>query len=74
MVVGGLARMEPSLRRTEHVELVRKNVAVGVDYPYAQGVGGPLDSQCKHLYRLVDRRMPIKTRPRFLPWPRNMTA
>ena len=74
MVVGGLARMEPSLRRTEHVELVRKDVAVGVDYPYAQGVGGPLDSQCKHLYRLVDRRMPIKTRPRFLPWPRNMAA
>ena len=74
MVVGGLARMESSLRRTEHVELVRKDVAVGVDYPYAQGVGGPLDSQCKHLYRLVDRRMPIKTRPRFLPWPRNMAA
>lgn len=51
VVVGRLAGVQPALRRTEHVDLVRQNVAVLVHYPDSQRVRGALDTQRQHLYR-----------------------
>ena len=43
VMVGGLAGMQPALRGAEHVDLVGEDVALGVNYPNAQRMGGPFD-------------------------------
>lgn len=48
VVIGGLAGMEPSLRRAEHVELVREHLAPVIDDTYPQRVGRPLDPHRQH--------------------------
>ena len=42
-MVGGLAGMQPALRGAEHVDLVGEDVALGVNNPNAQRMGGPFD-------------------------------
>lgn len=44
MVVGGLAGMEAPLGRTEHVQLIRQNVAFRIDDADPQRMGRPLNS------------------------------
>ena len=48
MVVRRLPGMEPAFLGTEHVQLIGEDVAVVVDYPHAQRVGGTLDPQRDH--------------------------
>ena len=48
MVVRRLPGMEPAFLGTEHVQLIGEDVAVVVDYPHAQRVGGTLDPQSYH--------------------------
>ena len=43
VMVGGLAGMQPALRGAEHVDLVGEDVALGVNNPNAQRMGGPFD-------------------------------
>ena len=48
VVIGRLSGVQPALLGTEHVQLVRKDVAFVIDDPHAERVGGPLDPQSNH--------------------------
>lgn len=60
MMVRGLARVQPSLRRTEHVQLVGQHVALGVHDTYAQRMGRAFNSQREHDDLAHERRPTIK--------------
>lgn len=51
MMIGRFTRMEPSLGRTEHVELVGQHVAVRIDDADAQRMGRPLNPHREHWNR-----------------------